>query len=321
MDYATYCREMLPKVSRTFALTIRLLPPSLEFTVTVAYLLCRIADTIEDSSGLDAALKVRLLEHFRSCLQNENVDLAPLRSSFASHATSDQQLVFESDRVLKEYWKLPDAERAVIRPAVQEMCGGMAKFVALMEARAGKQRMIESVTELEQYCYYVAGTVGQLLTGLFALQWPQISSARSQRLRALSGPFAEGLQLTNIVQDVATDSARGVVFVPEDLPSADGALKVLVRIALKRLWDAIEYCSCIPRRHFRIRLFCILPAYLAVQTLRAVEKRIGATLQESKPKLSRAAVYRSVLITFAVAPSNTLMRGYFRMMANGVGRS
>lgn len=324
-----YCRFMLPKVSRTFALTIRLLPPGLGYTVTIAYLLCRIADTIEDAANMEPAARVILLSRFRDTLADASMDAAPLRIAFAGATVPDQALVRDSDNVLREYWRLSREEREAIRPSVQEMCDGMASFVISLAARSGQVRMLDSVAELERYCYYVAGTVGHLLTRLFILHGRRLPSARTDRLWALSTRFALGLQVTNIVQDVAADAERGVGFVPHELLApgqgdagcprpTPPALNALVELALARLWDAIDYCACIPRNQYRIRLFCLAAPYFAVRTLRSVQVQLESGLAQPRPKISRAAVYRTLVVTILVAPSNKLMRAYFSLLAGGV---
>jgi len=61
-----YQNGILPHVSRTFALTIPQLPPALRTPVTNAYLLCRIADTIEDEIEPSVAATLVLQQRFRS---------------------------------------------------------------------------------------------------------------------------------------------------------------------------------------------------------------------------------------------------------------
>jgi farnesyl-diphosphate farnesyltransferase len=326
---------MLPLVSRTFALTIRLLPPSLGYTVTLAYLLCRIADTIEDASTITASDRVRLLARFRSSLGVGSPDPEYLRSAFSQPVAPDHLLVHHADRVLREFWKLPAAERDAISPSVEEMCDGMAQFVDLLSSRSDKKQMLETVAELEHYCYFVAGTVGHLLTKLFTvyIDVRALPRERAEKMWNLSTRFALGLQLTNIVQDVAADADRGVVYVPRELGTpAEGvatvaggqprvsvtAMNTLIERALSCLRDAIDYCVCVPRHHYRIRLFCLLAPYLAVRTLRSVRAQISSGYSQTKPKISRTAVYRTVVMTFLVAPSNTLLRAYFSQLSSGV---
>ncbi len=323
-----FCRAMLPQVSRTFALTIRLLPPGLGYTVTVAYLLCRVADTIEDAATMEVASRVMLLATLRDSLSGEKFDVTALSAAFAGAQLPDQILARDSDRVLREYWKLPPEEREAIRPSVQEMCDGMATFVTLLASRSGQRQMLESVAELERYCYFVAGTVGHLLTRLFTLHMGEskLPASRVEQMWALSTRFALGLQLTNIVQDVAADAERGVVFVPRELLAHDGgtgdphrvthyAINALTKRALACLSDAIDYCACLPRTQYRIRLFCLLAPYLAVQTLGAVQTHLLSGNAHAKAKISRGAVYRTVTTTVLVAPSNTLLRAYFSLLS------
>ncbi|HEY2804606.1 MAG TPA: phytoene/squalene synthase family protein [Gemmatimonadales bacterium] len=323
-----FCERMLPGVSRTFALTIRLLPPGLEYPVLVAYLLCRVADTIEDSTLLPVALKVSLLEHFRTCLDDDGPDAAALHAAFAG--TSDEEtLAREADIVLREFRRLPGAQRAAIRPWVQEMCTGMASFVAAGGSEgSGRLQMLASVEELERYCYFVAGTVGHLLTALFRLHDGEMTEAQYQRLESLATSFGLGLQMTNIVKDVADDRGRGVSFVPrelfetsgikpEDLPAAarDGlagrVMQPLIARARRHLASALDYCTTLPRRQYRIRLFCLTSLYFAARTLRLARREPALLGGERKIKISRGAVYRTLAMTYLVAPVDALVRAYF----------
>src|SRR5690606_37644148 len=129
-DDAAWCASMLPRVSRTFAACIRLLPKPLDHQVLIAYLLCRIADTIEDTADLAVAEKERLLAHFRDCLDEGGPDAGPVCAPFAQPRTDDEALTRDADRVLRQFRAMPTPQREAIRPWVQEMCDGMAAFAA-----------------------------------------------------------------------------------------------------------------------------------------------------------------------------------------------
>jgi farnesyl-diphosphate farnesyltransferase len=320
---------MIPRVSRTFALAIRLLPPQVGYTVIVAYLLCRIADTIEDTADVSPAERSCLLSLLSESLASPDADVTPIIRAFAVGHTEDQRLVRNAKAVLREYWRLSTDDREVLRPSIQEMCRGMASFVISLAPKPGEVRMLSTMEELQRYVYYVAGTVGQLLTRLFILRSKTIPQERADRLRALSSRFAFGLQVTNIAQDQATDASRGVSFVPRELlgervsvaggeQPIGNALSTLVATALPALNDAIDYCTYLPRSQYRMRLFCLAPAYFAVRTLRAVQLQIESGHWSRKPKISRVAVYRTLLVTLLVAPSNVLIRAYFRLLAFGI---
>lgn len=304
-DDRAYCRGVLSAVSRTFALTIRLLPPGLEYPVTVAYLLCRIADTIEDTTLLAVPEKRRLLAHFRSCLDEGGPDAGPLVAAFAAAAGIAEDFARHADLVLREFRRLPPSHRAAIRPWVQEMCDGMAEF-------AGTSAL-GSLEDLDRYCYYVAGTVGHLLTELFRLSDGRMTVQNYQVLDGLATSFGLGLQLTNIIKDVADDRRRGQSFIPRELggESARAVLQRLVEKAKRHLRDALDYSTALPRRAYRIRLFCLSSLYFAVRTLSLAERKPRLLGSEGQLKITRGAVYRTLAMTCLLAPSNRLVRAYF----------
>ncbi len=328
-----YCGDMLPKVSRTFALCIRLLPLDLEHPVLIAYLLCRIADTIEDAADLPASEKASLLAHFRSCLDEDGPDAGPLVSRFENPRTDEEELTNQADVVLGEFHRLPSFQRSAIQPWVQEMCTGMAAFAEdYDEGDAESPRVLATVNDLERYCYFVAGTVGHLLTDLFASVRLAITPRHYAQLKPLATSFGLGLQLTNIIKDVADDRRRGWSFVPQDLcdeagvrpgelhdpnrdPQARQAMQVLIQKAREHLQDALEYCVRLPRSEYRVRLFCLTSLYFAVRTLRLATLDARLLDPTHKVKITRGDVYRTVATAAVIAPSNTLVRAYFKLLA------
>ncbi|HXV87439.1 MAG TPA: phytoene/squalene synthase family protein [Gemmatimonadales bacterium] len=327
-----FCHAALPRVSRTFAVSIRLLPPQLEYTTLVAYLLCRVADTIEDATALSPEEKRRLLEAWSRGLDDGGPEPDPVRSVFSRPATDEERLAWGSDRVLREFRGFSPAVRAAIRPWVQEMCSGMAEYAGRRTLGDAWLTEIGTLGDLDRYTYYVAGTVGHLLTDLFGLHAAAVRPSRLARLRALATSFGRGLQLTNIIKDVADDRRRGWSFVPrqlcdvcgvrpEDLQDGrhrEGARQVMLALITKakgHLTDALAYTTTIPRREYGIRMFCLSALYFAVRTLRLAEGEPRLLDPGHRVKISRAAVHRTLLAARCVAPSNTLVRGYFRLLA------
>ncbi len=332
----SFCNAMLPRVSRTFALCIRLLPRPLERTTLVAYLICRVADSLEDSERLSPEEKRRLLALWSDCLAEEApADPTPIIGAFSPPTSDEERLVCQAHRVLREFRRLPADRRAAIRPWVQEMCSGMAEFAAAPRAPSAERGGLESlatVAELDRYCYYVAGTVGHLLTELFRLYDRTATAERYARLKSLATSFGRGLQLTNIIKDVSDDRRRGLSFVPRQLcelsgirpeelqekrhqDSARRIMLALIRKAKLHLNDALAYTTVLPRRQYGIRLFCLTALYFAVRTLRLAESDQRLLDPEHKVKISRAQVRRTVLVARLVAPSNALVRAYFRSLA------
>jgi farnesyl-diphosphate farnesyltransferase len=328
--------ETLPKVSRTFALCIRLLPHALEHPVAVAYLLCRIADTVEDSAHLTAAEKSTLLAEFRDAVGGPrpggpSSSVPQLRATFAGATSDDGILAREADRALRAFHRLPGEMQDRIRPCVQEMCDGMAEFARAREA-AGGLFALPDLAALDRYCYFVAGTVGHLLTGLFTLHSASIDAERRADLDALATSFGLGLQLTNIIKDSTVDRERGWSFVPAALCREYGltpdqlshpekrveamqVMRVLSAKARGHLDDALTYCTTLPRREYGIRMFCLIAVYLAIRTLRLAERDQRLLDHDHKLKITRGAVKRTLLTTALAAPSNGLVRAYYGVLA------
>ncbi len=332
-----FCVGMLPRVSRTFAACIGLLPSGLRHPVLLAYLLCRLADTIEDAVDLPVEEKERLLAIFRSSLDDDEPARAraarELATTFAGRTGDDAHLARGTDLVLREFARLDAAQRRAIRPWVQEMCDGMADF-ARRYARAAPDRLeaLDGVDDLERYCYYVAGTVGHLLTELFRLHHHRVTSRHYQRMKSLCTSFGLGLQLTNIIKDVADDRQRGWSFVPRQLCTlvgitpeellephrADEARAVMERLigkARRHLCDALDYCLSVPRSQYRIRLFCLTPLFFAVRTLRLASTDPRLLDPTHKVKITRGEVRRTIRMAFLIASNNHLVRAYFRQLA------
>ena len=310
-DAAQFCGAILPAVSRTFALGIKTLPGALGHAVLDAYLLCRIADTVEDAPNVDPAVKAAMFDDFLAAFD----DPVALRRFLASVAeltgdTAHLALTRNADLVLEHFAGLPAATRAMVRKWVAEMAIGMRKFVLLYPNGI----RIQTIEEYKEYCYYVAGTVGYMLTDLWHEHSRSIGAQRYAILRERCRAFAEALQTVNILKDVAVDVEKeNSVYVPEELLRAHGstqsrilapelvasnraALSQLIALAWHDLEEARNYLLLIPRRAVAIRLFCMLPLLLAYATLRDLVQSTAMLRPGGSVKISRREV-KSLLMT------------------------
>lgn len=306
----SFCATMLPKVSRTFALSIGALPPELCDAIRVAYLLCRAVDTIEDDAVIAADVRERLYDLFDLLMTDDGADPTALEQLSEEHAlgagTDDHTLCTHVGAVFRCYRALPIEQMAAIRPHVLEMSRGMREFTRRAD-RVGRLRL-ENLDELERYCYFVAGTVGKLLTALFEDHVGPLPQHLLTPIRARSVSFGLALQLVNIVKDVAEDLPRGDCFLPEELAAGEGVrlddilepenrdagLAIIRRVCerardhLERaeqytlLWPAVEGAD--------VRMFCTVPLVLALATLREVEQGADTLVAGKTPKISRQAV-------------------------------
>src|SRR5579871_336031 len=329
---AVYQDQILPHVSRTFALTIPQLPEGLRTAVTTAYLLCRIADTIEDEPALSPPETLAFLQRFNAAVGGAG-DPALLGREVAGRLSArtlatEHELVAHTDRILRVLATFNERQRSAIQRCLELMCYGMPRF-QFSASLAGLARS----ADLDDYCYYVAGVVGEMLTELFCDHSPLIASRRG-RLSALAASFAEGLQLTNILKDVWEDRARGACWLPQDVftrhgvdlaqvssqpfdPRFGAGFRELVGVAHAHLRNALEYTLLIPRREAGIRRFCLWAIGLAVLTLQKIARNPAFT-KGSEVKVKRSAVAATRMLTQVAGRSDLMLRALFLYAARGL---
>jgi len=324
-------RNILPGVSRTFALTIPVLPARLADVVGNAYLLCRLADTIEDDVALTDEQKSAFHERFVRIVEGAEdpepfaAELAPL---LAPETLADErELVASTARVIRVSHEFSAAERAALTRCVRIMCTGMPKF-----QRSRSLNGLADMRALDDYCYYVAGVVGEMLTELFCSHSEQIHSQRT-RMMQLAASFGQGLQMTNILKDVWDDRAGDTCWLPRsvfgdqfDLARLDElheteqfreGLRQLIGVAHAHLRNALEYTCLIPKNEVGIRRFCLWAIGLAVLTLRKIHRNPQFTAS-SQVKVSRRSVKATVVSTNLTLMSNRALRMIFDTAADGL---
>jgi farnesyl-diphosphate farnesyltransferase len=314
---------MLPLVSRTFALGIKLLPSRLEPPVRLGYLLCRIADTIEDDLALAPERKAELLDAFLACFDDpRNAEAFGESNSELTTAEDYVDLVAATGPVFTLYRTLDGPTQAILRRWVEEMVRGMRRFV--VEHPGGIRSA--NVAEYHQYCYYVAGTVGHLLTDLWHHHSTLIDGRVYTRLLDDCEPFGEALQSVNILKDIAWDAEReNAIYVPADLLAEQGstherilheasrtanraALAPLMRIAQDDIERSLRYIEHLPLMAVRIRLFCVLPVLFAVATMREIERSEAMLVPGGGVKISRTEVKALIFAASTSTLTNYTLR-------------
>ncbi len=281
----------LQRVSRTFALTIPLLPPDLEDWVGNSYLLCRITDTIEDAVNLDDDLKKEHMGKFARFLSSpigleqwtdEICDL--VRSSSNEF---ENELMRDIPQVVARYYSYPAAVQAILRRTVTIMAKGMSQIE--------RWKKIDSLDEVDHYCYSVAGVVGELLVSLFAEHCPAMKKTLASQL-PYSVCFGEALQLTNILKDVWDDLKRGVTWLPikNDDPDRDKKVQEYISIAYGHCLQSMDFIKRMPFTQTGIRRFCLMTNALSVMTLRNISENPNFT-DSGQIKVTRKEVGRLML--------------------------
>ncbi len=260
--------NILRQVSRTFALTIPMLNAPLIPIITDAYLFLRILDTVEDEEALQYDEQVFLIHQWIDVLKKpqlvqEFVDqITPKLTK--STIPSEKQLIKDAPTLIKRILTYDTAVIESIHKVGQIMGKGMLKFLS----RKGQDR-VQSIAELEEYCYYVAGCVGEMLTEIFC----HIGGFNQKKdaLLKLSDDFGKGLQLTNILKDVEKDRLRGVEWIPKTFRNDSGFNKIIENTR-EFLHKSLDYICIVPKNHHKIRRFCLVNTLLALATLRCISK-------------------------------------------------
>ena len=324
--------ELLEGVSRTFALTIPQLPDSLCKAVANAYLLCRIVDTIEDEVSLTPEQKKYFCHGFinvvQSCQHSEAFanELAPLLSS--NTLPAEHVLIHVIPRVIHITHQFDKEQIAALSTCVETMAEGMPLFQA-----ENMHSGLPALSDMDRYCYYVAGCVGEMLTKLFCHYSPQIAKNKDEML-TLAVSFGQGLQMTNILKDIWDDAERGVCWLPQDIFSEIGydlknlnaktndanfrlGLERLVSTAQAHLNNALKFTQLIPNHETGIRNFCLWALGMAVLTLKKIKQNLGFT-QSDEVKISRNSVKSTILATKLLGRSNTLLTLLFNFTSQGL---
>jgi farnesyl-diphosphate farnesyltransferase len=309
--------ELLPRVSRSFALVIRWLPRRLDDAVMVSYLLCRIADTLEDSLR-PAGEKRRLLERFAASLDGASAEIP------ADGPPDYACLMSRTGTVLAAYRELPESARAIIRDRVREMCGGMAEWC---------DRPIRTLEDQNRYCYFVAGLVGLLLTDLFR-DYGALADRHVAPLRSLAVDFGLALQKVNILRDFRADLAEGRCYWPSELLSRHGltsaaallpgnvdrSLRVMQEL-LEDHWgylaSALRYLTLLPTTQLRLRIFCAIPLFMAVATLRRCEGNAAVFLGPRPVKIPGRQVRGIVMRSLSLGSCNDYLQSWYRRWRRG----
>jgi farnesyl-diphosphate farnesyltransferase len=231
-------------------------------------------------------------------------------------------------RVLGVTASLTAPQRGAIQRCLALMCYGMPRF-----QRAASLRGLPRSTDLDDYCYYVAGVVGDMLTELFCEYAAAIARNRA-KMQYLAVSFAQGLQMTNILKDVWEDRSRGACWLPQEVfsahgidlariapklpsPGFDAGMSELIGVAHAHLRNALDYTLLIPASEAGIRRFCLWAIGLAVLTLRKIHNHPGFTAG-SQVKITRSAVSMTRLLTDLSLRSDLMLRGLFSGAARGL---
>ena len=335
--------DVLKQVSRSFYLTLAVLPGCVAKQVGLAYLFARAADTIADAGRVDRTTRAELLRRLKLQFVQEACNHEDIKAIQATTTASQQghagerTLLEHLDRCFHVYESLMPDDRVEIRRVLPILISGMEMD---LERFPGESEIelaaLSSLDDLDLYTYKIAGCVGEFWTNIMYAHLPRIRRTWDREAKIRTGiRFGKGLQLTNILKDLSTDLRRGRCYIPSEMLAQAGLeprdlletrtmagfspiLHALVQTALAHLDQGWLYATSIPRRDFRLRLACMWPVLIALKTLHLLTTCDNLLDPARKLKISRSEVYR-IIAASTLAGATSAGTAYWGHLRKAVG--
>jgi len=312
--------DLLRRVSRSFYLSLAILPRPLREPLGLAYLLARAADTVADTRLIARAERIRHLETLRRAYAGEGADVAAAARAAAPHQThaAERTLLERVEAILARVARLPERDRTGVRGVLATLTDGMLFDLGRFPGEdAAGLVALDTLEELDRYTYMVAGCVGEFWTDVHVAHRARLAGWDQASMRATGVRFGKALQMTNVLRDVPGDLAHGRCYLPArelavlglgptDLLEPVGAARArplldrLLGVALEHYDAAWRYTLAIPRREWRMRLACAWPLLIGQATLEALAAHPNPLAAAPPVKVPRAAV-RAILARSTLA--------------------
>lgn len=295
------CWGILPNVSRSFALCIRILPAPLNRQMMLSYLVFRVIDTVEDSKA-PLALKRGMFAEFLALLSGKKADDAASKACARRMLakldyTYEKELLGELPCLVRAYFSLPNGARKAIGRRARVMARGMCEF---------QKKPIETFSDQDRYSYYVAGIIGHLFNDLLEFNGI-ITSSLKRQLSRYARQFGLALQKVNMLRDLADDVASHRYYWPKRLLAKYGlsyanicsaenrekALSVLqeqIKDARAYIDAAMQYILLLPKKALQVRMFCLIPLFMAIESYVKCMDNAEVFEAGKKVKISRERV-------------------------------
>jgi farnesyl-diphosphate farnesyltransferase len=320
--------DLLRRVSRSFYLSLAILPRDVREPIGLAYLLARAADTVADTRLIERTARAAHLSILRAAYAGERVDVQAVATACAPHQAqaAERALLERVGEALQRVYRLAPADQDRVRAVLSTITDGMLFDLAHFPGEdATGLAALDSLADLDRYTYLVAGCVGEFWTTLHVAhrprlrRWDMAMAARGVR-------FGKALQLTNVLRDVPSDLRHGRCYLParelaalglrpRDLLDPQAArrarplIRALLTTALEHYDEGWRYTLAIPRPEWRMRLACAWPLLIGLATLGEIAAHPDPLTTLQPIKVSRTTV-RAILARSALgaASNRTLAR-------------
>ncbi len=337
---APLLHHILPRVSRSFYLSLRVLPQSVRQPIGLAYLFCRAADTIADTALLPRDRRLSYLDQYRAAFSEAGpAAVATLRQYLTDQQQNpaERELLARLADCFALLANMEQRDQGYIRELVLTLTQGMQMDLAVFPGESeGRVGALESRADLDRYTYFVAGCVGEFWTRITTAHIPSLRHWEVATMATRGVRFGKGLQLTNILRDIAQDLRIGRCYLPrvelttlgvrpEELldPQTLGRVRPLLHdlldLTLTHYREGWAYTLAIPRREWRLRLACAWPLLIGLSTLALVGRSEQLLDPQVRVKIARTQVYAIVLRSLFTVWSDRALERYYRQLLKRVG--
>ncbi|MCF6235115.1 MAG: squalene/phytoene synthase family protein [Gammaproteobacteria bacterium] len=336
MEKSKLLTDILRSVSRSFYLTLRILPANVREPISVAYLLARAADTIADTDAVAVEKRLYYLKLFQKQVMDMPNELALqeiVNNLSDQQANKDEQYLLKSIyQVCMLIYGLWPEDQARVKTVFATLIQGMEIDLTYFSASGeGSVKAFKTKFELDNYIYHVAGCVGGFWTEVVMAHEPALYDWNKKHNINLGINFGKALQLTNILRDLPNDLRIGRCYLPnselmllglkpeelfesENSKQARPLLIAWLQVAINYYGDAEQYFVTTPRHCLRLRLSVLWPILIGLATLGEVSRNEQWLDSESTVKVSRHWVYGMLLCSMPLSFSNHLMRLWMKWL-------
>ena len=313
-------RDLLKRVSRLFYTTLVVVPADVRDQVSLAYLFARAADTIADTELIDRPRRLDYLGQLKSQFIGDRVSSSQIRAiqeavSAVQQDSAERQLLERLEECFSLLNEFSPEDRRRVQRLMTTLVQGMEMDLTIFSGNtAADLTALKTRDDLDRYIYYVAGCVGEFWTDLMCAHRRSLRSWNVRSMSEVGVRFGKGLQLTNILKDIALDLRRGRCYIPEpmladhgltpadlldqhNLPRFRPVVNQLIRMTVEHLDQGWLYTMAIPRYETRLRLSCMWPILSAGESLKLVRWSSDLLNPSVKIKISRAKVYNMMCLT------------------------
>lgn len=316
-------QRLLRDVSRSFHLTLRILPPAVRPPISLAYLLARATDTIADTEATSRPTRIAALRQLRESLKPDASARLPEGILAGADALPAERALLERLPACVAWLRsLPRADQELIGRLLDLIITG--QIYDLEQFPPGQIRAVTDAAATDRYTYLVAGCVGEFWTRMCQLHLPGMEALDVGRAIR----FGQGLQLVNILRDLPRDLRRGRCYLPVreptrfleagNFPLLEPTYRWWCQRAVEHLDAGWEYTLSIPASQKRLRLACIWPIWIGLKTIARLH-RANPLDTGRRVKVARREVYALMVESALLVGNDAALDEVYQRLRSGTG--